>query len=55
MYSSRRSLVDLDMGAAGPLDDPEPQASTPDVVGLAGDHLALGLAGGVLELLAVAA
>ena len=44
-------MVDLDMGAARSLDDAEPPAPSPDVMGFSGDHLAFGLAGGVLELL----
>ena len=45
--------VDLDMGAAGPLDHFQPVAHAPDVVRLAGDHLALGLPLGGLELVAL--
>ena len=45
------AVVDLDMGTARSLDDAEPPAPSPDVMGFSGDHLAFGLAGRVLELL----
>ena len=44
-------MVDFDVGAAGAFDDAQPQAFSPDVVGLAADHLALRLTRRVLELL----
>jgi hypothetical protein len=44
-------VIDLNMGAAWPLDDPEPETGTPDIVGLARNHLSLRLADGVLQLL----